>query len=58
MLLHGGLASPIPRGRDGGSSVCGFPLGPGVWAPLPVLGLGEPQPPGMEKGVEMLSFVR
>lgn len=43
---------------EGASSVCGFPLGPGVWAPLPVLSLGEPQPPGMEMRVEMLSFVR
>lgn len=43
---------------EGASSVCGFPLGPGVWAPLPVLSLGEPQPPGMERRVEMLSFVR
>lgn len=49
---------PRLSSSEGASLVCGFPLGPGVWAPLPVLSLGEPQPPGMEMRVEMLSFVR
>lgn len=56
MLLQKGLTSRLSS-SEWGSLVCGFPLGPGVWVPLPVLGLGEPQPPGMEMGVEMLSFV-
>lgn len=43
--------SPTRAGR----SVCGFPLGPVSRLPVPVPGLGEPQPPGTEVRVEALS---
>lgn len=53
--LHPGVAPPVPRGARLGLR---FSFGSGVWAPLPVPGLGEPQPPGTEMRVEMLSSVR
>lgn len=54
---------PATRRRlscSGGGGQLGlwFSFESGVWAPLPVPGLGRPQPPRTEMRVEMLSTVR